>query len=123
MSVQCCGAPYIQEILMDRGIPKVKRIGEIKTVNDLKEGERAYAESELIYCVQGINGKRLEGEVVLYIERPVEKEQIVAYTTTSNTYPITGKGAYVIHPYNKKFYKPRIEKKPRNPIGYIPKPH
>lgn len=108
---------------MDRSIPKIKRIGEIKEVKDLAEGERAFAESDLVYCVRGINGKRIEGETVLYIERPVEERRIVAVTTTNHTYPITGKGAYVIEPYNKKFYRARIEKKHKNPLGYIPKPH
>lgn len=105
---------------MDRGIPKTKRIGELKQGFDLANGERAVPESDVVWLVCKPNGKVIENEVVLCVYR-VGNEVIAS--TEQGRYPLTGEEDHTLKPMNKKFYNARIKKKDRNRLGYIPKPH
>lgn len=106
---------------MDRGIPRVKRIGEVKQVSDLAEGEKAVAESDLVYTIK--SKSKVPPHLNIVVEYVVRVD--------SKLYPVSEEGGLYspinnineLNVYNKKFYRARIEKRKKNPLGYIPKPH
>lgn len=107
-----------------RGIPRVKRISEIKSPLDLEPNEKAVPDSDLVYGVKNAAGLHIRKEVIIYVVRTEGATPgLTAIGRTGHTYGLTGYEPFKLVPYNKKFYRAKIEKRAKNPLGYIPKPH
>jgi hypothetical protein len=77
----------------------VRRIGQIDRVEQLAAGERAFPEHDVEYDLRLIDGAPL-GVEVAYVSR--RDEQVIAHTHDGREFPVTGTGAYILCPRNKK---------------------
>lgn len=104
-----------------RSIPLTKRIGEVKCVADLVDGERAYPESNSIYRLVTSIGKNLPGTEVLFIQR--HGDVIYAYGTHYQPVIVMGPGAERTWKVFDKKRHQAYEKRAAGKNKSVPKPH
>lgn len=71
-------------------------IGEIRNVNDLRQGQRALPERGVVYYLRAVSSQRLEAGRVTHVVR--RGDVLVAHTTTGQEVAISGEGGFVLVP-------------------------
>ena len=72
-----------------------KHFYDLREVEDLADGERALPEAGVTYDLRTIENRNIDTKVECVFR---DGDTLFARTATGQTYPVTGKGSYILVP-------------------------